>query len=238
MSDIASNDFIGPGLTRQGGARTRAFLKVQDGCDYTCSFCTIPKARGASRSLSLQHCIKQARTAVLNGFQEIVLTGVNLGDYGRKDGLNFLTLLEALHEVKGLRRLKISSIEPNLLTDEIIALVKESDRLVPHFHIPLQSGSDKILGQMRRRYRSELYRDRVQTIVEAMPHAGIGADVISGFPGETEEDFLHTVQFLENLPVSYLHPFTYSERADTPRLQRRMRSTGRSGPAGPMFCAP
>jgi len=230
VGDIGSSSFIGPGLTRPGGNKTRAFLKVQDGCDYSCSFCTIPKARGASRSIPMATCLKQARTAVMNGFQEIVLTGVNLGDYGRKDASTFYELLEALHEVRGLKRLKISSIEPNLLTDEIISMAAKSNRLVPHFHIPLQSGSDRILGKMRRRYRSSLYADRVEKIVSSMPHAAIGVDVISGFPGETDRDFQDTVEFLENLPVTYLHPFTYSEREDTPaavfngRINRRDRT--------------
>jgi threonylcarbamoyladenosine tRNA methylthiotransferase MtaB len=152
----------------------------------------------------------------MNGFQEIVLTGVNLGDYGRKSDSNFLALLEGLHEVSGLRRLKISSIEPNLLTNEIIELAGTSDRLVPHFHIPLQSGSDTILAKMKRRYRSAAYQDRIEKIQQTLPHAAIGVDVISGFPGETEEDFLQTVSFLESLPVAYLHAFTYSEREDTP----------------------
>lgn len=216
VGDIATSTFVGPGLTRPGGNKTRAFLKVQDGCDYTCSFCTIPKARGASRSLPMSTCLKQARTAVMNGFQEIVLTGVNLGDYGRKSESSFLALLEGLHGVNGLRRLKISSIEPNLLTDEIIELAGTSDRLVPHFHIPLQSGSDTILAKMRRRYRSAAYRDRIEKIQRTLPHAAIGVDVISGFPGETEENFLQTVSFLESLPIAYLHAFTYSEREDTP----------------------
>jgi len=152
----------------------------------------------------------------MNGFQEIVLTGVNLGDYGRKSDSSFLALLEGLHGVNGLRRLKISSIEPNLLTNEIIELTGTSDRLVPHFHIPLQSGSDAILAKMRRRYRSAAYQDRIEKIQRTLPHAAIGVDVISGFPGETEEDFLQTVSFLEGLPIAYLHAFTYSEREDTP----------------------
>ncbi len=216
VGNIATSTFVGAGLTRSGGDKTRAFLKVQDGCDYKCSFCTIPKARGASRSLDTRTVLKQARTAIMNGFKEIVLTGVNVGDYGSKNGGSFLELLEALHEVKGLERLKISSIEPNLLTDEIIALAGQSDRLVPHFHIPLQIGSDEMLSKMRRRYRSGLYRDRVENILTELPHAAIGVDVISGFPGETEAHFMDTVRFLEELPITYIHGFTYSEREDTP----------------------
>ena len=159
----------------------------------------------------------------MNGFQEIVLTGVNLGDYGRKEGSSFYELLLALHQVRGLKRLKISSIEPNLLTDEIIELASKSDRLVPHFHIPLQSGSDTILAKMRRRYRSELYRDRVDTILSKIPHASIGVDAISGFPEESEDEFLETVDFLESLPISYIHAFTYSEREDTPAASQEGR---------------
>ena len=234
VGDIGTSLTVGPGLTRPGADKTRAFLKVQDGCDYTCSFCTIPKARGVSRSLPTANVLKQAKTALMNGFREIVLTGVNLGDFGRKDGTTFYALLESLLTLRGLQRLKISSIEPNLLTDAIIDLAASDARLLPHFHIPLQSGSDAILGKMRRRYQSSLYAERVHSICEKIPHAAIGVDVISGFPGETDQHFLETVRFLEDLPVAYLHPFTYSERADTPaaemdsavRRQERSRRTG------------
>lgn len=216
VGDIASASDFGPAFSGEGDARTRAFLKVQDGCDYNCSFCTIPLARGASRSQPVEDVLAHARRLVANGYREIVLTGVNTGDYGRKEGTTFHDLLLRLHEVEGLARLRISSIEPNLLTDPIIALAAGSDRLMPHFHIPLQSGSDEILGRMRRRYRSGLYRDRVASILAAMPDAGIGVDVIVGFPGEREDHFMETYDFLHELPVQYFHVFTYSEREDTP----------------------
>lgn len=218
VGDIATTTTIGFGHTHVGDDQTRAFLKVQDGCDYSCSFCTIPLARGPSRSLSIDEVVRQARSLVWKGFREIVLTGVNVGDYGTKIDTSFQALLQALHAVNGLERLKISSIEPNLLTDEIIALAASSDRLMPHFHIPLQSGSDTTLRQMRRRYQSANYRDRVEAVLQALPHAAIGVDVITGFPGESEADFMETVRFVEDLPIAYLHVFTYSERADTPAL--------------------
>ena len=203
--------------------RTRTFLKVQDGCDYNCSFCTIPLARGRSRSDSIPNVVKNAETIGAQGVKEIVLTGVNLGDFGlNADGERketFLQLCRALDQVESIDRFRISSIEPNLLTEEIIEFVSESRAFMPHFHIPLQSGSDYTLGKMRRRYRSDLYRQRVEYIKQVMPHAGIGADVIVGFPGETEDHFMETYQFLENLPVSYLHVFTYSERDDTQALE-------------------
>ena len=211
------------------GDRTRSFLKVQDGCDYKCSFCTIPQARGASRSDTIDNVVRNAKKLAQDGIKEIVLTGVNLGDFGngteviegvkaKKDGL-FIDLIRALDEVEGIDRFRISSIEPNLLTNEIIDFVADSKRFVPHFHIPLQSGNDKILRQMRRRYQSDLYRDRVSYIKELMPHCCIGVDVIVGFPGETEEDFLVTYDFLRELDISYLHVFTYSERANTPAAE-------------------
>jgi threonylcarbamoyladenosine tRNA methylthiotransferase MtaB len=198
--------------------RTRTFLKVQDGCDYSCSFCTIPLARGSSRSDSVQNIVKTATEIAANGVKEIVLTGVNTGDFGLQNGQRqerFIDLIKALDEIEGLERIRISSIEPNLLTDEIIDFVAQSKRFVPHFHIPLQSGSNKILKLMRRRYQRELYTDRVQKIKSMMPHCCIGVDVIVGFPGETREDFIETYQFLNDLDVSYLHVFTYSERENT-----------------------
>ncbi len=197
------------------GDRTRTFLKVQDGCDYTCSFCTIPLARGASRSDSIANVIANAQAIAESGVKEIVLTGVNLGDFGQRDVYNFFDLVKALDEVDGIDRIRISSIEPNLLSDEIIDFVAGSKRFVPHFHIPLQSGSNKILGLMRRRYKRELYSERVSRIKAAMPHACIGVDVIVGFPGESREDFLETYRFINELDISYLHVFTYSERENT-----------------------
>lgn len=197
------------------GDRTRTFLKVQDGCDYPCTYCTIPLARGASRSDTIENVVNRARMIAQSGVKEIVLTGVNLGDFGIRNGARedkFFDLVTALDEVDGIERIRISSIEPNLLSNEIIEFVASSKRFVPHFHIPLQSGSDKILGLMRRRYRTDLYLERVAKIKEVMPHCCIGVDVIVGFPGETKEDFLDTYQFLNQLDISYLHVFTYSER--------------------------
>ncbi|HEV8505970.1 MAG TPA: tRNA (N(6)-L-threonylcarbamoyladenosine(37)-C(2))-methylthiotransferase MtaB [Chitinophagaceae bacterium] len=214
--------------------RTRTFLKVQDGCDYNCSFCTIPLARGKSRSDSIDHVIKNAEHLALQGVKEIVLTGVNLGDFrsplqsSRKGASslqppherkeNFFALIQELEKVNGIQRYRISSIEPNLLTNEIIEFVANSDRFMPHFHIPLQSGSNKILGLMRRRYKRELYADRVNLIKTLMPHCCIGVDVIVGFPSESDEDFKETFDFLHSLDISYLHVFTYSERDNTHAL--------------------
>ncbi|MFD0962968.1 tRNA (N(6)-L-threonylcarbamoyladenosine(37)-C(2))-methylthiotransferase MtaB [Pseudofulvibacter geojedonensis] len=203
------------------GDRTRAFLKVQDGCDYKCTYCTIPLARGISRSDTLENVLKNAAEISAKGIKEIVLTGVNIGDYGKGEFGNkkhehtFFELVQALDEVEGIERLRISSIEPNLLKNETIEFVSTSKTFVPHFHIPLQSGSDKLLKLMRRRYMSDLYVDRVAKIREVMPHACIGVDVIVGFPGETDDDFLDTYNFLANLDISYLHVFTYSERENT-----------------------
>jgi threonylcarbamoyladenosine tRNA methylthiotransferase MtaB len=197
------------------GDRTRSFLKVQDGCDYFCSFCTIPLARGKSRSDTIANIIKQAEEIVSQGIKEIVLTGVNTGDFGQGTNENFYQLLQALEQVNGLERIRISSIEPNLLTDEIIELVAKSNVIVPHFHIPLQSGSDKILQSMRRRYLTELYTSRVNKIKTLMPHCCIGVDVIVGYPGEEHEDFIDTYNYLNELNISYLHVFTYSERVNT-----------------------
>jgi len=199
--------------------RTRTFLKVQDGCDYSCTFCTIPLARGNSRSDSIENILKTANEIATTEVKEIVLTGVNTGDFGIQDGKRierFIDLAKALDEVDGIERFRISSIEPNLLTDEIISFVSQSKRFVPHFHVLLQSGSDKILKLMKRRYLRELYADRVNSIKTKMPHCCIGVDVIVGFPGETEGDFLETYQFLNELDISYLHVFTYSERENTP----------------------
>jgi threonylcarbamoyladenosine tRNA methylthiotransferase MtaB len=204
------------------GERTRTFLKVQDGCDYTCSFCTIPLARGASRSDTIPHVIDQANEIAASGVKEIVLTGVNLGDFGIRDGIRedkFFDLIQALDNVEGIDRIRISSIEPNLLSDEIIEFVSHSNKFVPHFHIPLQSGCNKVLALMRRRYRRELYSERVANIKRLMPDCCIGVDVIVGFPGETQEDFLDTYNFLNELEVSYLHVFTYSERENTPAAE-------------------
>ena len=198
--------------------RTRTFLKVQDGCDYSCSFCTIPLARGNSRSDSIENILKTAREIAATEVREIVLTGVNTGDFGLQDGVRkerFIDLIRALDDVEGIDRFRISSIEPNLLTDEIIEFVAESKRFVPHFHIPLQSGSNRILRLMRRRYQRELYVERVAKIKSLMPQCCIGVDVIVGFPGETHEDFLETYNFLNELDISYLHVFTYSERENT-----------------------
>ncbi|WP_299185216.1 tRNA (N(6)-L-threonylcarbamoyladenosine(37)-C(2))-methylthiotransferase MtaB [uncultured Aquimarina sp.] len=203
------------------GDRTRAFLKVQDGCDYKCTYCTIPLARGISRSDTLNNVLKNAKEISEKGIKEIVLTGVNIGDYGKGEFGNkkhehtFYELVQALDEVDGIERLRISSIEPNLLKNETIDFVSKSRTFVPHFHIPLQSGNDEILKLMRRRYLSDLYVDRVRKIKEVMPHACIGVDVIVGFPGETDDHFLDTYNFLSELDISYLHVFTYSERENT-----------------------
>jgi len=202
--------------------RTRAFLKVQDGCNYNCSFCTIPMARGKSRSDNIDNVLKNVHELAANGVKEIVLTGVNLGDFNTEDETgkrNFFDLVRALDKVEGIERFRISSIEPNLLSNDIIAFVAESSKFMPHFHIPLQSGSNKVLGLMRRRYKRELYAERVQLIKKLMPHCAVGVDVIVGFPSETDEDFKETFAFLHGLDVSYLHVFTYSERDNTKALE-------------------
>jgi threonylcarbamoyladenosine tRNA methylthiotransferase MtaB len=211
------------------GDRTRSFLKVQDGCNYKCTFCTIPLARGKSRSDTIESVIANAKKIGEAGTKEIVLTGVNLGDFGNgteviegmrpKKEAMFIDLIRELDKVEEIKRFRISSIEPNLCTDEVIEFVAESERFVPHFHMPLQSGNDKQLRMMSRRYKSDLYIQRVKKIKSMMPHCCIGVDVIVGFPGETDEDFLETVEFLENLDISYLHVFTYSERANTPAAE-------------------
>ncbi|WP_405382606.1 tRNA (N(6)-L-threonylcarbamoyladenosine(37)-C(2))-methylthiotransferase MtaB [Maribacter sp. LLG6340-A2] len=204
------------------GDRTRAFLKVQDGCDYKCTYCTIPLARGISRSDTLQNVLQNAKDISAQGIKEIVLTGVNIGDYGKGEFGNkkhehtFLDLVQALDEVAGIHRLRISSIEPNLLKNETIEFVAQSNTFVPHFHIPLQSGSDDLLKLMKRRYMTNLYTERIEKIKKTMPNCCIGVDVIVGFPGETEEHFLETYHYLNDLDISYLHVFTYSERDNTP----------------------
>ncbi|MBC7554008.1 MAG: tRNA (N(6)-L-threonylcarbamoyladenosine(37)-C(2))-methylthiotransferase MtaB [Taibaiella sp.] len=214
-------DVAGFNSSYSQGDRTRAFLKVQDGCDYTCSFCTIPLARGHSRSDSIEGVLANMRELAAAGIREIVLTGINLGDFGKgNDGgktrdTSFYELIQAMDEQEGIDRIRISSIEPNLLSNEVIDFVAQSRKFVPHFHIPLQSGSDTILGLMRRRYRTELYRDRIAAIKALMPHCCIGADVIVGFPGETDDHFKETFDFLHDIDVSYLHVFTYSERENT-----------------------
>jgi threonylcarbamoyladenosine tRNA methylthiotransferase MtaB len=201
------------------GDRTRSFLKVQDGCDYFCAFCTIPLARGFSRSATIEKTLAQAHEAAATGVKEVVLTGVNIGDFGKQSNETLFDLIKELDNVSGIDRFRISSIEPNLLTDDIIRFVAGSTKFVPHFHVPLQSGSDKILALMRRRYKRELYANRVALIKQTMPHACIGVDVITGFPGETDEDFTDTLNFLKDLDISYLHVFTYSERDNTTAIR-------------------
>ncbi len=238
LSKATSKGMVAAGEVRQANAfvnsfsfgdRTRSFLKVQDGCDYKCSFCTIPQARGSSRSSTVGSVVADAERIAEMGVKEIVLTGVNIGDFGngteviegfkpKKEAL-FIDLIKELDEVDGIERFRISSIEPNLLTDEIIDFVSQSNRFAPHFHIPLQSGNNKQLKMMRRRYKKELYAERVASIKSKMPHCCIGVDVIVGFPGETEEDFLETYKFINELDISYLHVFTYSERANTPAAE-------------------
>jgi threonylcarbamoyladenosine tRNA methylthiotransferase MtaB len=221
-----ARDFVG---SFSFGDRTRSFLKVQDGCDYKCTFCTIPQARGASRSYSVENVVRNVERIAGMGVKEIVLTGVNIGDFGngtaviegerpQKEAL-FLDLIRALDRVSGISRFRISSIEPNLCTDQIIRFVAASERFAPHFHMPLQSGSNSVLALMRRRYRRELYAERVASIKKHMPHACIGVDVIVGFPGETVAEFQETRQFLADLDISYLHVFTYSERPNTPAIE-------------------
>ena len=211
--------------TYSTSSRTRAFLKVQDGCDYKCSFCTIPLARGKSRSNTIENVVKNVNEIISNGIKEIVLTGINLGDFGKRQSDNiktnedFLELIKTLDKIDGVERYRVSSIEPNLLGDEIISFISTSKRFVPHFHIPLQSGSDVILKKMRRRYKTDLYRSRVDLIRKLMPSASIGVDVIVGFPGETDEMFLETYDFIKKLDISYLHVFSYSERENTNAIE-------------------
>ena len=211
--------------TYSTNSRTRAFLKVQDGCDYKCSFCTIPLARGKSRSNSIENVVKNVKEIISNGIKEIVLTGINLGDFGKRQSdsfasnEDFLGLIKTLDKIDGVERYRVSSIEPNLLTDELISFISRSNKFVPHFHIPLQSGSDQILKKMRRRYKTDLYESRVELIRKFMPNASIGVDVIVGFPGETDEMFLETYNFIEKLDVTYLHIFSYSERENTKAIE-------------------
>lgn len=217
VSDIArTREFI-PSYSIND--RTRSFFKVQDGCDYFCTFCSIPYMRGRSRSESVANTMKVAKEIAATNIREIILTGVNIGDFGRQNGEQFIDLLLQLDQLEGIDRIRISSIEPELLSDEIIELVSRSKKLLPHFHIPLQAGSDKILGLMKRKYKREVFAHRVQKIKELMPHACIAADVITGFPGETTEDFEDTVQFIDSLDITYLHVFSYSNRPGTKALQ-------------------
>jgi len=211
--DLASTDSFNPSFSL--GDRTRSFLKIQDGCDYGCSYCTIPLARGRSRNPEISTIIREAEHIAESEVKEIVITGVNIGDFGKSTRDSFVGLLKELVRVEGIERFRISSIEPNLLTDELIDLTLLNSKILPHFHIPLQSGSDKILGLMRRRYTRDVFASRVKMILDKLPLAGIGADVIVGFPGETDSDFEDTYSFLEEIPLSYLHVFTFSERPDT-----------------------
>tara|TARA_B100000902_G_C27291379_1_gene907329 strand:+ start:117 stop:1451 length:1335 start_codon:yes stop_codon:yes gene_type:complete len=199
--------------------RTRSFMKIQDGCDYPCTYCTIPLARGKSRCDSINNIIKNANEIAEKGIKEIVITGVNIGEFKDKiDNRNFADLIKELDKIEKIERYRISSIEPNLITDEIIELVKNSNKFMPHFHIPMQSGSDLVLGKMKRRYQTKLYRNKVEKIVNEIKDVCIGADVIVGFPGETQEEFINTLNFIKDLPLAYLHVFTYSERENTPAI--------------------
>lgn len=215
VSPTESLDEFNDAVSYESAGRTRAFFKVQDGCDYKCTFCTIPLARGESRSANIEQTVERFKELVSQDFHEMILTGVNVGDYGKKIGTNFFTLLKNLIAVEGDFRIRISSIEPNLLTDEIIELAKKNPKACNHFHIPLQSGSAKILRLMQRRYNLEYFRDLILNLKSEIENVGIGIDVIVGFPGETEDDFLDTYNFLKELPISYLHVFTYSERPNT-----------------------
>ncbi len=213
VKQMDRNDEFVPSYS--SGDRTRSFLKIQDGCDYFCTYCAIPFARGRSRSDTIENIVNSARQIAMEGLKEIILTGVNIGDFGKQNGENFFQLIKALDNVEGIERYRISSIEPELLTDEIIDFVASSKKFLPHFHIPLQSGSNKILKLMKRHYQRELFAERIYKIKEVMPQSCIAADVITGFPGETEEDFKEAYEFINSLPISYLHVFTYSERPDT-----------------------
>ncbi len=215
--EIKETKVFFPGYS--SGDRTRSFLKIQDGCNYFCSFCTIPLARGRSRNASIEETIKKAKELAQTKAKEVVLTGVNIGDFGYNTDENFFGLIKELDKIDGIEQFRISSIEPNLLSNEIIEFVAQSNKFVPHFHIPLQSGSDILLKSMRRRYDTSLYRSRIDRIKELMPNASIGVDVIVGYPGETDEEFMKTYNLLNELPISYLHVFTYSERANTTALR-------------------
>jgi threonylcarbamoyladenosine tRNA methylthiotransferase MtaB len=211
--DLSSTDNYRPSYSLAD--RTRSFLKVQDGCDYGCSYCTIPMARGQSKNPEISLIIREAELIAEKGIKEVVLTGVNIGDFGKSTGDSFTKLLKELIKVEGIERFRISSIEPNLLTDELIGLTAENGKILPHFHIPMQSGNDKILALMRRRYTRDIFAQRVTRVLDKMPFAGIGADVIIGFPGESDSDFEDTYSFIESMPLSYLHVFSFSERPDT-----------------------
>jgi threonylcarbamoyladenosine tRNA methylthiotransferase MtaB len=223
VSPISEVETFGTSSSSESSDRTRAFLKIQDGCDYSCSFCTIPLARGASRSIAIEHIRSQAIQIASQGYKEIVLTGVNVGDYGRKIQTNLLLLLQNLVTIDGLERIRVSSIEPNLLTDDLMEFWLSEAKLCKHFHIPLQSGNDVILASMRRRYQTDYYADRIERIKSVAPEACVGADVLVGFPGETSGMFDQTYRFLRDLPLSYLHTFTYSERPNTAAIQHKGR---------------
>jgi threonylcarbamoyladenosine tRNA methylthiotransferase MtaB len=218
VSPIGTVNDFGPAFSGGVDDRTRAFLKVQDGCDYNCAFCTIPLARGESRSQSIDACVSQARQLVGMGYKEIILTGVNVGDFGKKDGRSFIQLLKQLESVDGIERIRISSIEPNLLDEALVDFWLGSEKICDHFHIPLQHGADEILRTMRRRYTSDNYVKLINSIREKSPDAGIGVDVIVGFPGETEQMFERSFNYIHEIPISYLHVFTYSERPNTPSI--------------------
>ncbi len=224
-SELPENQYCHPAFSV--GDRTRSFLKVQDGCDYGCAYCTVPLARGNSRNQDIASLKGEAEKIAQTGTKEIVITGVNTGDFGKTTGESFILLLKELIKVHGIERYRISSIEPNLLTDEIIELIAEGNKLMPHLHIPLQSGSDRILGLMKRRYRREMFERSILSVKEKIPLAGIGADVIVGFPGETDYDFEETYSFLRDMPLSYLHVFTYSARPGTVAYSMRDRTTFR-----------
>jgi threonylcarbamoyladenosine tRNA methylthiotransferase MtaB len=219
VSRISDVESFGTASSSESSDRTRAFLKIQDGCDYSCSFCTIPLARGASRSIPIEDIRSQAIQIASQGYKEIVLTGVNVGDYGRKIQTNLLSLLRRLVTIEGLERIRVSSIEPNLLTDDLVGFWLSERKLCKHFHIPLQSGDDVILASMRRRYQTDYYAERIERIKSVAPEACVGADVLVGFPGETSGMFDQTYRFLRDLPLSYFHTFTYSERPNTAAIQ-------------------